>query len=302
MIWRAVILIFIGGGTSLLFGQRYVGLSVDNDLYFGIDRYYSSGIFIKYGALKPQTNDSLGNFNYSSSHWTLGQEINTPSFRLTEDLDKIDYPYNGWLYLGYEQDHFKQLDFGYGWGIQLGTTGAEASFAKFMQNTYHIYVLGLPPLTWAYSMPQSFHLNVETVLYWGQPLQGRLKWVQESSLRAGSFRTQFQTRFGFQLGNLEGLPFFGQRLEAQTDGLSFFTGLSMIANLHDYSLTGSLFRSNSYYPLQAERMRAILQGGVIWQASQWRFSSLFNYASPFITNQRIKRHPYLNISILILLK
>jgi hypothetical protein len=166
-----------------------------------------------------------------------------------------------------------------------------------MQNTYHIHVLGLPPLTWAYSIPQSFHLNFETVLYWGQPLHGRLKWVQESRIRAGNFRTQFQTRFGFQLGSLRGLPFFGQRLEIQTEGLSFFTGISLIANLHDYSLSGSLFRSNSFYPLQAERYRATLQGGLIWQLSQWRFSSLFNYASPSIATQRIKHHPYLNISI-----
>jgi hypothetical protein len=277
--------------------QRYAGLSVDNDLYFGIDRYYSSGIFLKYGALKKQSKDSINYPLYSSKHWTLGQEINTPSLRLTEDIDRIDYPYSGWLYIGYEQEYFKFLDFGYGWGIQLGTTGAEASFAKFMQNTYHIYILNLPPLSWAYSIPQSFHVNFETALYWGKQFKGSVRWVQENRIQLGTFRTAFQTRFGFQWGNLRGLPFFGQRLEIQDQGFSFFIGVMMAVNIHDYSLSGSFFESNSIYTLQAERSRATVQAGVMWHRSQWRFRTLFNYSSSYITTQRNKQHPYLNISI-----
>ena len=66
--------------------QRYAGLSVDNDFYFGIDRYYSSGIFLKYGTLKKHYKDSINYPLYISKHWTLGQEINTPSLRLTDDI------------------------------------------------------------------------------------------------------------------------------------------------------------------------------------------------------------------------
>ena len=297
LISRAVFFTLIVLGSTSLMSQRYVGLSVDNDLYFGIDRYYSSGIFLKYGALKKQSKDSINYPLYSSKHWTLGQEINTPSLRLTEDIDRIDYPYSGWLYIGYEQEYFKHLDFGYGWGIQLGTTGAEASFAKFMQNTYHIYILNLPPLSWAYSIPQSFHVNFETALYWGKQLKGSVRWVQENRIQLGTFRTAFQTRFGLQWGNLRGLPFFGQRLEIQDQGFSFFTGVMMAVNIHDYSLSGSLFESNSIYPLQAEGSRATVQAGVMWHRSQWRFRTLFNYSSSYITTQRNKQHPYLNISI-----
>ena len=72
----------------------------------------------------------------------------------------MDYPYNGLLFLGFQKEYFKHLDFGYGWGVQLGTTGANESLAKFFQNTYHIYVLKLEPLTWAYSIPQAVHFNV----------------------------------------------------------------------------------------------------------------------------------------------
>ena len=81
--------------SSSLTAQRYVGLNVDNDLYFGIDRYYSSGIFFEFGKLLKKPQDSLSKWGYVSRHWTIGQEINTPSFRYTASLSNMDYPYNG---------------------------------------------------------------------------------------------------------------------------------------------------------------------------------------------------------------
>ena len=277
--------------------QQYATLSVDNDLYFGIDRYYSSGLFLKYGKLKKKPKDSLDSSQYVSQHWTLGQEINTPSFRFTSDLSRMDYPYNGWLFLGFQKEYFKHLDFGYGWGVQLGTTGANESLAKFFQNTYHIYVLKLEPLTWAYSIPQAVHFNVEIASFLGKEVKGRLKWVQENRAALGTFRTQLSTRFGLQWGTLPGLPFFGQRLEDLTDGVAFFLGTQLTFNISDYSLSGSLFRSNSPFDFELERFRGMLQGGIMLYRSNWRTKLIYNYSSALITTQRIKYHPYLNISL-----
>lgn len=301
MLNRAFLIGIFSFWTTVLFGQRYIGLSVDNDLYFGTDRYYSSGIFLNYGVLKTIQEDTLQTTSYTSSHWTLGQEINTPSLRLTTELSKIDYPYNGWLFLSYERDYFKNLDFGYGWGIKGGTTGAKASLAQVMQNTYHKLVLNLPPLTWAYALPQAFHLNFESALFWGQALGKKIKWVQESRLRVGSFRTAATTRFGFQWGSLPGLPFFGKRLEVAGEGVSFFSGAALTLNMHDYSLSGSLFTENSLYNLEAAKWRHDIQAGILYFKNLWRGSLLFNISSPYIKTQRIQSHTYLNISIYRLL-
>ena len=81
------------------YAQQYLNLSVDNDLYFGIDRYYSSGVFISMGNLKPVT-DKEAAPSKRYAHWTLGQEIYTPSNRYTIDTNKFDYPYGGWLFFG----------------------------------------------------------------------------------------------------------------------------------------------------------------------------------------------------------
>jgi len=281
----------------MLMSQRYFCLSVDNDLYFGTDRYYTSGIFLKYGGLKKQPKDSLDSQAYVSEHWTLGQEINTPSLRLTRDLDKIDYPYSGWLYIGFQKEYFKNLDFGYGWGIKLGTSGADESLAKFFQNNYHIYVLNLEPLTWAYSIPQSFHINFDTSILWGIKLSNKLKWAQENRIFFGSFRNNLRTRFGFQWGNLPGLPFFGQRLEDLSKGFAFFAGAKLTVNFHDYSLTGSLFQSNSLYDFKARSLRNALQAGFLFHRLKWRSQLMLNYTSSLVSEQRIKEHLYLNLSL-----
>ncbi|MAD30498.1 MAG: hypothetical protein CMC00_05675 [Flavobacteriaceae bacterium] len=281
----------------MLMSQSYFGLSVDNDLYFGTDRYYSSGIFLKYGRLKKKPKDSVDSQVYVSEHWTFGQEINTPSLRLTSDLNKIDYPYSGWLYLSFQKEYFQNLDFGYGWGLQIGTSGAEASLAKYFQNNYHIYILNLEPLSWAYSIPQSFLVNFDASALWGKQLNKKLKWVQENRIFVGSFRTNFSGRFGIQWGNLPGLPFFGQRLEDLSKGFALFAGTKFTLNFHDYSLTGSLFESNTSYNLKAKFFRKTLQGGLAYFRSGWRGQLMLNYTSAFITTQRINNHLYLNISL-----
>ena len=277
--------------------QKYVGLNIDNDLFFGIDRYYSSGIFLEYGLLYKKPNDSISKGGYISKHLTLGQEINTPSRRLTKDLNKMDYPYNGWLFLGYHQQNLQHLDFGYGWGIQLGTTGAKASLAKFFQNTYHIHILNLEPLTWAVSIPQAFHFNVNGTILWGKPLGGKLKWINLNYLQAGTFRVSAKTRFGFQLGNIPGLPFFGNRLELIQNGVSFFLGMELEYNLHDYSLSGSLIRENSPFNLQANDFRNKYQLGLVFVRMPWKARVLLNNISPYIETQRYKDHTFLNISL-----
>ena len=290
-------IIFFSCINFIVYAQKYIGLNVDNDLYFGIDRYYSSGIFIEHGYIDKDPTDSLNNWKYVSRHFTIGQEINTPSRRLTSDISKMDYPYNGWLFFEYQEEKFKDLDFGYGWGIKLGTTGAEASLAKFLQNTYHKLILNLEPLTWAVSIPQAFHVNFKTSIYWGKILANNWKYVNVSNLNVGTFRTSAKTRMGFQIGSVPGLPFFGNRLEQIQNGISFFFGVELEYNIHDYSLSGSLISDNNPFQFGINKLRDKYQLGFIYMRIPWKTQILFNNSSPYVLNQRYKRHPYLNISL-----
>jgi len=292
-------IVFIIFLESPLHGQKYIGLSVDNDLYFGIDRYYSSGIFLQWGKLKTTEKDSLSNKVYKSKHWTIGQEINTPAFRLTEELVKMDYPYNGWLYLRFTSEQFFSPDQGYGWGVQIGTTGAEASLAKFFQNTYHIHILNLEPLTWTWSIPQAFHLNINASYLWGASLGNKFKWVNRNDIQGGTFRTSVKTRFGLQYGSLSGLPFFGNRMEKRQEGISIFLGMEVEYNIHDYSLSSNWFNDKGQgpYELVANDFRNKFQLGIVYNTKSWSIHAMLNNSSRHITTQKYSRHPFINISL-----
>ena len=106
------------------------------------------------------------------------------------------------------------------------------------------------------------------------------------------------TRFGLQWGDLQGLPFFGHRLEDLSEGIAFFAGAQLTLNFHDYSLTGSLFQSNSLYDFEARPLRTVFQAGLFFFRSNWRSQLMFNYTSPLVADQRINKHLYLNISII----
>ncbi len=296
--WLWIRLLFLV--TSFAFAQNYAGIQIDNDLYFGIDRYYSSGIFLKYGGSISKNKENTPSV-FRSRHWTLGQEINTPSFRYTSDPDKIDFPYNGWLFIERLEETFRQPDFGYGWAVQLGTTGAKETFAKWMQNTYHIYVLKLDPLSWAWALPQAFHLNARVNLKWGKEIQGPLKWVQEYQAQAGTYRTYLSTRMGIQLGSLAGLPFFGERLEALSDGSSLFLGTRFIYNIYDYSLSGNLQTNELPMDIEANSLRQEFQVGMVFIKRPWKGQFLFHSSSNYVRSQRYPRHPYLNLSVIRIL-
>ena len=283
---------------SLVQAQRYVGVNVDNDLYFGIDQYYSSGIFLEYGKVLNSSKDSITkNQNFVSHHWTLGQEINTPSYRSTNKLSKMDYPYSGWLFLRFVEDRFQGPDFGFGLGVEIGTTGAEASLAKPMQNSYHKLILNLDPLSWAYSIPQQYHLNFQATIRWGLSINKKLKWVQESQLHLGTFRTAASIRIGLQFGTLEGLPFFGKRLEYYKKGTALFLGNVFHYNYHNYGLTGKRVNPNSPFDFDANDFVNTLQAGILFYSKKGTAHFLVNSISKRIVSERFNRHPYLNITL-----
>ena len=112
--------------SGFSFGQQYVNLGVDNDLYFGLDHYYSSGIFISMGKLNPDA-DQEEAYPKKYLHWTLGQEIYTPKKRYTSDVLKFDYPYGGWLFLERSFEKYKSALSAWGVSLKLGMTGKASS-------------------------------------------------------------------------------------------------------------------------------------------------------------------------------
>ena len=228
-------MIFLWCTTPLLAQSRYFNLNVDNDLFFITDYFYSSGIFLQYGKeILTEEKDSLRKFRL----FELGQEIYTPSDRYSIDPQEYDYPYGGWTYITYasqkELSATRQLEY----GLQLGITG-DISLARWMQNTYHTTVLGLPENAWVDQVPNSVHLNIYGVYYNQYPLGDYFSLTTQFAGKLGTQRIDLSSRLGLNIGGKNLLGLGTNPLYKAKTGDGFYLGLRTGYVFHDYTLSGS---------------------------------------------------------------
>ena len=250
------------GCLQFISGQKYVRLSVDNDLYFLTDRYYSSGIFLSYGYKKIKQVDELDSLDNSTYvHWHLGQEVYTPARLQTKDLSKLDYPFGGWLFIEREVHKYLNKNTAYAWGIQIGTTGDE-SLAPWMQNFYHLNFLKLPRVTWEAAMPQEIHLNLNVNMEKKFMIEDKFYFLSDFFSSLGTQETTIGAQFGFFMGKTNRFSFMGNPLKSRGDnGLSFYIGSRQEYRFHDYMISGSLFNDNANFTLPSRKYRSSFQFG-----------------------------------------
>ena len=280
-----------------LLAQNYFSLNVDNDLFFGTDRYYTSGIFLKYGN-QISIDSLISNKRITSSHYTIGQKINSPSYRYTEELKKIDYPYNGWLFFEYNKKTFYSNFKGYSIGFQLGTTGDNESLSKPMQNLYHKYILDLPKLPWTAHQPSSFHLNFFSKYYNKIIIFNNCVFLNQSEIHLGTYESFFGSRFGIQIGNLNYHAFFNNFFLNPNNAFSFYLGNKIEYGFHRYEFSGSLFKNNSLFKYDYLKLTNKIQIGILYNINKWKFTAIVNSRNKDFKIQRYDRHTYLTLIVL----
>jgi len=289
---------FLLGCLQFISGQKYARLSVDNDLYFLTDRYYSSGIFLSYGYKKIKQVDELDSLDNSTYvHWHLGQEVYTPARLQTRDLSKLDYPFGGWLFIERKVHKYLNKNTAYAWGIQIGTTGDE-SLAPWMQNFYHLNFLKLPRVTWEAAMPQEIHLNLNVNMKKKFMLEEKFYFLSDFFSSLGTQKTTIGAQFGFFMGKTNRFSFMGNPLKSKGDnGLSFYIGSRQEYRFHDYMISGSLFNDNANFTLPSRKYRSSFQFGASLNNDKWEILAMISNTSRDNENQLFFRHTYLNISI-----
>ena len=289
---------FLLGCLQFISGQKYARLSVDNDLYFLTDRYYSSGIFLSYGYKKIRQVDELDSIDNSTYvHWHLGQEVYTPARLQTKDLSKLDYPFGGWLFIEREVQKYLNKNTAYAWGIQIGTTGDE-SLAPWMQNFYHLNFLKLPRVTWEAAMPQEIHLNLNINMKKKFMIEDKFYFLSDFFSSLGTQKTTIGAQFGFFMGKTNRFSFMGNPIKSKPDtGLSFYIGNRQEYRFHDYMISGSLFNDNATFTLPSRKYRSSFQFGATLNNDKWEILAMISNTSRDNENQLFFRHTYLNISI-----
>jgi lipid A 3-O-deacylase len=131
-----------------------VTLNVENDLFAGTDREYTSGVKASWasGNLDDYLNDPclpailkrinrfdsfVGRGDYTGRNMvvSLAQQIFTPRDRTRTTLDPNDRPYAGWLYFGFAYNARHDFDMRT-WELDLGMVGPQA-YAKQTQDFIH---------------------------------------------------------------------------------------------------------------------------------------------------------------------
>lgn len=289
LVFKGLLVLWFGTGS--ISAQRYLNLSVDNDLFFGRDRYYSSGIFVNAGKLNENSDMSI-----KYVHWTLGHEIYTPSLRYTKEVEYYDYPYGGWLFFQRAEERQLNSNNAWLWAIKVGMTG-KASLASFMQNLYHDKILGLPNMAWEKPVPQRFHVNLNGLYKKRINLFPKGAILTDFFGNLGTQRTAIGTNIGLLLGSSKVISFIHNPLEMQEVGFGIYIGSRLEYRFHDFMISGSLFDDEAPFTLDSIPNKYNALVGLAFYGKQWQLKILCNRASKDNTSQKIKAHYYLNISL-----
>lgn len=176
---------------AAVFGQsnndtipRYqVELRHDNDFFFATDRYYSSGLFLKFRTQLPKTNSGVRKEQLSFS---LSQEVYTPSQTQSTNSEIFDVPYAGFSGFTTTWSSASKSDL-IQTSLLLGIAGLNSGAGGF-QRWYH-RALGIrnSPL-WVEEIANSLHLN----LYFN--------YTKEWQIVQGPFGVRFAFQPNFALG------------------------------------------------------------------------------------------------------
>ena len=289
-----------------LWGQSYGGLSIDNDLFFGKDYYYSSGIFLQYGTTKngrekPLKNEDLFSEEKAATrriHWTLGQQIYNPIGRYDSITTSMDYPFSGYLFLERAVSKTLKNKGLFRWSAQLGISGP-GSLSEPFQNTYHKYILGLPPLSWVGQQPGNLHIGLlgqyTNYLSLGQARQ----FSYQIQSQWGTHSSQSSVSGGFHLGQINPMVFYSEAFHHPTkEGFGVYIGLQYRYHFQDYNLSGSLFENNSPFTLPSNSWRNTWLAGMGYQINQWQFLAVAKARSKDTPGQKYQRHQVVYLSIL----
>ena len=281
--------------SNFLYSQNTINLDVDNDLYFAKDFYYSSGIFLTYSKTskstkrKPQIN-----------HFTLGQEIFTPSKRYETDPAEYDYPYSGFLFFKYKNQRSLNNTSSLSISGKLGVTGS-ASLAKGMQNLYHQLILNLPDLSWNAQTPQEIHLDLLINYFKGFHLEDNVNLETKLFSEVGTYKINTGVDIGIMIGSLGSFHFFDNIINMNENKISFYLGTRQEYYFHDFNIEGSLFNDNAELTLKSKKYRNSIQVGLLKRLKRLQILTTFNSMSQDNYKQRFSRHPYLKISLTYLL-
>ncbi len=218
----------------------------------GKDGYYTNGIMFNYSKIHHSKNPS---YIKQVDLFEIGQKLFTPFSRKIYNVDEIDRPVTGYLYLQFLRTGFLKNHQFFEFGISAGTIG-KAAFGEEMQNSYHNLIdinSSLWGWIWDYQLKSAFGINIHGK-YAKSLLDQDNSFVQitpVSQLTLGTMFTNASEGVLFQFGKLnpqsESVYWNAAMQEKQHNyhsELFFYYYPEVTWQLYDATVQGGLFRKD----------------------------------------------------------
>jgi lipid A 3-O-deacylase len=262
-----------------------ISLTIDNDIFFLTDRYYTAGHELSYRKLLNSETNLVKRFNRKSvsskviSSFRFGNKIFTPRKTKFVNTINMDRPYAGYTYLGYSISRLKKLSIVSSLEFEVGLVGKATGLGQ-VQQWWHKQVGYEVPRGWdsqianeliinmnyqfqkSIKLSEDFDLVSNTGLYIGT---GSNKISQDVTLRLIDFNPLTQSIFSNSLLGYEG--------DMNKPEVFLFFGCGVDYVVSNIFLEGSLFNNNpSPFTVDANSLLIRRNFGIMYAKKRGSFA------------------------------
>jgi len=264
-----------------------ISITIDNDIFFFIDRYYSAGHEISYRRLLSKEQFLARWFDQGdqSSKWIasfgVGNKIFTPKKVRFVNPVNMDRPYAGFFYGGISLAHLKGQSSISNISFETGLVGEKTGLGQ-LQAWWHETTGFQEPRGWDSQIANEIIFNMQYQLQKGIKVARHLDLVSTSKLSAGTGSNKISQDFALRVFRFNPLTrsVFSKSLLGNKDisnpEFFIFLGGGIDYVMSNIFLEGSLFDNPS--PFTVEATTGILRGnfGLMYARNRGSFSLLFN--------------------------
>lgn len=292
--------------------DRELSFSYDNDLYFGTDRYYTSGGTVTYSFLKKGGSDIHRRFGRLDSSKVIGRvqyghQIFTPNKIKWRDINEFDRPYAGWQFFQFQVQNFPRNNVMNRYIIELGAVGEITGMGNF-QEWYHEQLSFPQPRGWQYQIQNEAVLNLEyhRKMHWS-PVR-RIGFYSDTGLKFGNGINRASQEIMVRYGKANRLvnsgaadsrisdhiPVVGNSDPEEEEGFIFYgiEGQYVMSNIF---IEGSLINSESPHTEEIEQFVIVKKWGFVYTNYYTTFSFIVYHLTP--ENKGAKDHKYLSLNL-----
>ena len=261
----AIVLFFLAGPVQAedeLLKSRFMTFRYDNDVFLGIDRYYTQGIQFEYSApflQKSPVNYILPTISDVADRISIfvEQQCFTPTSINTSDVQLGDHPYGGIMIFGQKRASHRPLQHQIlSSEFILGALGPCAKCEE-TQKGIHRATNNDIPLGWGNQLSNTFVINYnlsyeQGIINW--------RWMTFSALtrvRLGTLHDDAQLGAGLRFGKVSGAFAVPDQEYSHKLVWSAFANGNLEIVAYNATLQGGLFNKGDIYSLSSENVERI---------------------------------------------